>query len=59
MTHCDELLSLGVLCEITGPPNPDSPPEDGKLKSATMMRENRHYYLEMRENQRGRFLRVR
>jgi len=43
---------------IAGPPNPDSPAEDGKLKSATMMKENRHYYLDMKENQRGRFLRV-
>jgi len=48
-----------IVCWLTGPPNPDSPAEDGgKLKSATMMKENRHYTLEMRENQRGRFLRV-
>jgi len=53
------LISLDVRCDITGPPNPDSPMEDGKLKSATMVKENRHYFLDMKENQRGRFLRVR
>jgi len=47
-----------MLFGIAGPPNPDCPAEDGKLKSATMMKENRHYYLDMKENQRGRFLRV-
>jgi len=50
---------VDLPCGITGPPNPDSPAEDGKLKSATMMKDNRHYYLDMKENQRGRFLRVR
>jgi len=53
------LIRLDVLCEIAGPTNPDSPAEDGKLKSATMAKENRHYFLDMKENQRGRFLRVR
>jgi len=53
------LMCLDVPCGITGPTNPDSPAEDGKLMSATMMKENRHYYLDMKENQRGRFLRVR
>jgi len=52
-------MCLHLPCGITGPPNPDSPAEDGKLKSATMMKDNRHYYLDMKENQRGRFLRVR
>ena len=53
------VVSLDMVCEITGPPDPDSPAEDGKLRSATMVKENRHYFLDMKENQRGRFLRVR
>lgn len=50
---------MTLLYETAGPPNPDSPAEDGKLKSTTMIKESRHYYLDMKENQRGRFLRVR
>ena len=34
-------------------------PEDGKLKSEVMVKDNRRYYLDLKENQRGRFLRVR
>ena len=44
---------------VTGPPNPDSLPDDGKLKSEVMVKDNRRYYLDLKENQRGRFLRVR
>ncbi|XP_071120992.1 transcriptional regulator protein Pur-beta-like isoform X4 [Mytilus galloprovincialis] len=36
----------------------DNLPEDGKLKSETMIKDNRRYYLDLKENQRGRFLRV-
>lgn len=43
---------------VPGPPNPDSLPEDGKLKSEVMVKENRRYYLDLKENNRGRFLRV-
>ncbi|XP_076472184.1 transcriptional regulator protein Pur-beta-like isoform X3 [Babylonia areolata] len=41
-----------------GPTNTESPPEDGKLKSETIVKDNRRYYLDLKENQRGRFLRV-
>lgn len=41
-----------------GPPNPDNLPEDGKLKSEVMVKDNRRYYLDLKENSRGRFLRV-
>lgn len=41
-----------------GPPNPDNLPEDGKLKSEVMVKDNRRYYLDLKENNRGRFLRV-
>jgi hypothetical protein len=41
-----------------GPPNPENVPEDGKLKSECIVKENRRYYLDLKENARGRFLRV-
>ena len=43
---------------IPGPPNPENLPEDGKLKSEMMSKDNKRYYLDLKENQRGRFLRV-
>lgn len=46
------------VCLVSGPPNPDTLPEDGKLKSETMVKDNRRYYLDLKENSRGRFLRV-
>lgn len=42
-----------------GPPNPAITPEDGQLKCAVIVKENRRYYLDLKENNRGRFLRVR
>lgn len=41
-----------------GPTNSETPPEDGKLKSEIIVKDNRRYYLDLKENQRGRFLRV-
>lgn len=43
---------------FVGPPNPENVPEDGKLKSEMMIKDNRRYYLDLKENTRGRFLRV-
>ena len=43
---------------IPGPPNPDHAPEDGKLKSEMIIKDNRRYYMDLKENARGRFLRV-
>lgn len=43
---------------VAGPPNPENVPEDGKLKSEMMIKDNRRYYLDLKENSRGRFLRV-
>lgn len=43
---------------VTGPQSSESLPEDGKLKSEVMVKDNRRYYLDLKENQRGRFLRV-
>ena len=47
-----------VLLNLLGPTSTESPPEDGKLKSETIVKDNRRYYLDLKENQRGRFLRV-
>lgn len=50
------LNKIKYIC--AGPPNPDTVPEDGKLKSEMMIKDNRRYYLDLKENARGRFLRV-
>lgn len=50
---------LFIICyDWLGPPNPDNVPDDGKLKSEMMVKDNRRYYLDLKENSRGRFLRV-
>lgn len=54
----DHLSAFSDFYSSLGPPNPDSVPEDGKLKSEMMMKDNRRYYLDLKENSRGRFLRV-
>ncbi|XP_013792002.2 transcriptional activator protein Pur-beta-like [Limulus polyphemus] len=54
----DHLTSFSEIYASLGPPNPDNLPEDGKLKSEVMMKENRRYYLDLKENSRGRFLRI-
>jgi len=43
---------------VSGPPSSETVPDDGKLKSEVMVKDNRRYYLDLKENQRGRFLRV-
>lgn len=41
------------------PPNKETiPSDDGTLKSDIMIKDNRRYYLDLKENDRGRFLRV-
>ncbi|XP_067134398.1 transcriptional regulator protein Pur-beta-like isoform X1 [Centruroides vittatus] len=54
----DHLTNFSELYASLGPPNPDNLPEDGKLKSEIMIKDNRRYYLDLKENSRGRFLRV-
>ncbi|XP_076353219.1 transcriptional regulator protein Pur-beta-like isoform X3 [Tachypleus tridentatus] len=54
----DHLTSFSEIYASLGPPNPDNLPEDGKLKSEVMIKENRRYYLDLKENSRGRFLRI-
>ncbi|XP_017785114.1 PREDICTED: transcriptional activator protein Pur-beta isoform X3 [Nicrophorus vespilloides] len=54
----DHLNAFSDFYSSLGPPNPDTVPDDGKLKSEMMLKENRRYYLDLKENSRGRFLRV-
>lgn len=44
-----------------GPTNPEAPPDERRhsLKSERITRENKRYFLDLKENDRGRFLRVR
>ncbi|CAH2276689.1 transcriptional activator Pur-alpha-like [Pelobates cultripes] len=44
-----------------GPSNPDIAQDEPRraLKSEFLVRENRKYYMDLKENQRGRFLRIR
>ncbi|XP_066581643.1 transcriptional regulator protein Pur-beta isoform X2 [Prorops nasuta] len=54
----DYLSTFSDFYASLGPPNPDNVPDDGKLKSEMMVKDNRRYYLDLKENSRGRFLRV-
>lgn len=54
----DHLSTFSEYYSSLGPPNPENVPDDGKLKSEMMIKENRRYYLDLKENSRGRFLRV-
>ncbi|TPP56060.1 Transcriptional activator protein Pur-alpha [Fasciola gigantica] len=40
------------------PHNPQSLAQDGRLASDTIVRDSRRYYLDLKENERGRFLRL-
>lgn len=51
-------LILGSSSSSIGPPNLDNYPEDGKIKSEIIIKDNRRYFLDLKENTRGRFLRV-
>jgi len=54
----DYLSSFSDYYSSLGPQNAENVPEDGKLKSEMMIKDNRRYYLDLKENSRGRFLRV-
>ncbi|GBP77049.1 Transcriptional activator protein Pur-alpha [Eumeta japonica] len=54
----DHLSAFSEFYSSLGPPSSDSAPDDGKLKSEMMLKDNRRYYLDLKENSRGRFLRV-
>ena len=54
----NHLTQFNDLYVTLGPQNPESAPNDGKFKTAVMTKDNRRYYLDLKENDRGRFLRV-
>lgn len=54
----DHLSTFSDFYSSLGPPNQENVPDDGKLKSEMMVKDNRRYYLDLKENSRGRFLRV-
>jgi len=54
----DQLSNFSDFYSSLGPPQQDAAPEDGKLKSEMMIKDNRRYFLDLKENPRGRFLRV-
>lgn len=55
----DHLSEFATCYASLGPTTPDSVPGNGCLKSEVIVKDNRRYYLDLKENQRGRFLRVR
>lgn len=54
----DHLSTFSDYYSSLGPANSETLPDDGKLKSEMMVKDNRRYYLDLKENTRGRFLRV-
>jgi len=55
----DHLSTFSEHYSSLPPHNPEvPPPDDGKLMSEIMIKDNRRYYLDLKENNRGRFLRV-
>lgn len=54
----DHLSTFSDYYASLGPANSENLPDDGKLKSEMMVKDNRRYYLDLKENARGRFLRV-
>lgn len=53
------ILILHYSLTKSGPQNSENGPQDGKFKTVVMTKDNRRYYLDLKENDRGRFLRVR
>lgn len=54
----DRLSAFSELYASLGPPSEENCPADGKIKSEVMVKDNRRYFLDLKENSRGRFLRV-
>jgi len=52
--------SVVVMVLMPGPAKWDSVrlAEEGKLRTESIFRDDRRYYLDLKENHRGRFLRV-
>ncbi|KAJ9598521.1 hypothetical protein L9F63_010792 [Diploptera punctata] len=54
----DNLSTFSTYYASLGPAHTESVPISGSLKSETMYKENKRYHLDLKENMRGRFLRV-
>ncbi|CAF0777479.1 unnamed protein product [Didymodactylos carnosus] len=54
----DHLQTFNEHLDTLGEPSPNNAPEDGRLKSVIISRDDRKYYLDLKENERGRFLRI-
>lgn len=54
----DRLTEFQQASDQLGPSAPTPLPEDGKLRSAVIVKDFRRYYLDLKENERGRFVRV-
>jgi len=54
----DHLESMNEFYAGLGPSDPNNVPEDGKLQEIVMTKDNKRYYLDLKENNYGRFLKV-
>ncbi len=54
----EKLVKLCDALNKLTPHNSKSLAADGLIESETIVRDNRRYYLDLRENERGRFLRM-
>lgn len=54
----EKINAMIEICNQLAPHNPQNLAQDGKLSSDTIVHESRRYYLDLKENERGRFLRL-
>lgn len=54
----NHLDSLNDFYAGLGPRDPNNTPQDGKLQEIIMTKDNKRYYLDLKENGYGRFLKV-
>jgi len=54
----DTLVKMGEEAAKLEPWNPNNLAVDGKLTAQSIVKDNRRYYFDLKENNRGRFLRI-
>jgi len=54
----EKVEKLNAIFAKLEPHNPKTLAADGLIESETVVRDNRRYYMDLRENERGRFLRL-
>lgn len=54
----DTLVKMGEEASKLEPWDPNNLAVDGKLTAQSIVKDNRRYYFDLKENNRGRFLRV-